>query len=379
MMNFLNRINYKLAFFGAVACLFSGESQALITCALSAARTDTLQIKPINISAGPDLPLGSVIYRGTWRDTNYQNQIKCTSNLTVDDSGKMYSELGIESASFPLSSWSGSPYPGKVYTTNIPGIGVAVWYAGNAVTTTSSHRMHVAEFEVDADISTLFYGFGSSFDISLVKIGTTPPGSYAVNALTFPTAKHFFSAYSNVAGLPITVRRINFSGSLTVSAQTCTTPDVNVPLGVHDVSEFSSTGSATPWVNFNVQLTNCPEFKGYYSGSNPVELTTGTYGASTSNQYGLRLSPTSSVIDSANGIMSVTPAIDAASGIGIQIASDNSGTKVPFNFSAEKTYDATKSGASTINIPMAARYIKTSSSMIPGKANGKVTFTINYY
>ncbi|XQN40152.1 type 1 fimbrial protein, partial [Serratia fonticola] len=50
-----------------------------------------------------------------------------------------------------------------------------------------------------------------------------------------------------------------------------------------------------------------------------------------------------------------------------------------FNFSAEQSVTLPKDGSSTIRIPLAARYIKTSAVLTPGKANGKVVFTINYY
>ncbi len=38
-----------------------------------------------------------------------------------------------------------------------------------------------------------------------------------------------------------------------------------------------------------------------------------------------------------------------------------------------------KDGSPTIRVPLAVRYIQTASAPTPGKANGKVVFTINYY
>lgn len=52
--------------------LCSGIAEAAITCVPENIRTDTLQIAPVNISAAPDLPLETVLYRGTWRDIEWK-------------------------------------------------------------------------------------------------------------------------------------------------------------------------------------------------------------------------------------------------------------------------------------------------------------------
>lgn len=52
-----------------VLILGSGVVQAQVTCApydASLPRRDTIPLAPINISAGIDIPVGSIIYRGAW-------------------------------------------------------------------------------------------------------------------------------------------------------------------------------------------------------------------------------------------------------------------------------------------------------------------------
>lgn len=378
-MRLFKVVHYILITLCGVGCFICSHVQASILCTPGTSRTENLQITPMNISAGPDLPLGTIIYRGVRFETDGSNLINCSTTSPGGDTGILNLELGIDLAPYPLSSWSGSPYAGKVYTTNIPGIGVVVGYDDNAVTTMSPYRLGSYLIKLEPGAPELILGLAAKFDLSLIKIGSTPPGNYTINASTFPTAKLFFTGSANVYGLPVTVRRINYSGTLTVSAQTCTTPDVNVPLGVHDASELSGGNNTTSWVEFNINLVNCPEFRGYYPGSNPVNLTAGLYGVSTHNQYGLTLSPTTSIIDAELGIMNVIQSKEAAKGIGIQIASIKSGLKSPFNFNAEEKYTSPSDGVNIINIPMAARYIKVSSNTSPGEADGKITFTINYY
>ncbi|WP_419236366.1 fimbrial protein [Serratia fonticola] len=95
----------------------------------------------------------------------------------------------------------------------------------------------------------------------------------------------------------------------------------------------------------------------------------------------MRLTPTTSVIDAANGIMAIDSSVSgAAAGVGIQIGWGNSSqTPTLFNFAGEQTLTLPKDGSPTIRVPLAARYIQTATSVSPGKANGKVVFTINYY
>lgn len=107
----------------------------------------------------------------------------------------------------------------------------------------------------------------------------------------------------------------------------------------------------------------------------------GTVANSINNSIGVRLTPATNVIDAANGIMAIDSSVSgAASGVGIQIASGSSSqTPTPFNFAAEQRVTLPKDGSSTIRVPLVARYIQTESNIMPGKANGKVVFLINYY
>nr|WP_281269779.1 fimbrial protein [Edaphovirga cremea] len=114
------------------------------------------------------------------------------------------------------------------------------------------------------------------------------------------------------------------------------------------------------------------------------DYSTGTGGAvpaSTNNNIGVRFTPSTSVIDSANGIMATdTSSPNAALGVGIQLGwGSTSGNPALVNFANEKIYQLPKSGSSTLRIPLVARYIQTDVMVTPGTADGKAVFVINYY
>ncbi|RDL18884.1 fimbrial protein [Serratia fonticola] len=369
------------ALLGSLFFLFSHTTQAVVTCSLGTARTETATLTPSNISAGPDLPVGTVIYRSTWIDASPANQIKCTTDIATGDTGKSLVRAILVSAPYPLSSWAGSPFPGAVYQTNIPGVGVAVWFSNIPMTTTSSIVIGAIDFSIPSSSSSVNYGFNNLFDFSLIKIGEMTPGVYNFNApSSLPVVKIYLDAFINSMGFPITTRTINFSGTLQISAQTCTTPDVNTYLGSYDTALLSSVGS-TPWVDSSIKLTNCPVFRGYYPTSNPTMIKGSSPSSivSTNNQFGIRLNPTSAIIDAANGVMSVTTSANAATGVGIQMAYGTAQSPELFNFMNEKNVISPKDGSRTITLPLVARYIKTAPTVTPGRADGKVTFTVSYY
>lgn len=359
------------------------SAHALLTCTAREFYSKTVPIIANDISAGNELPIGTVIYRGTMNEASGPaSYIDCKSNIS-NDTGNFNFNLGIDSAPMPLSSWSGSPFPGVVYQTNIPGIGIAVWYGGNGVTQTKPYALGgTKSLTVLSPSLTASMGIGAIFDISLVKIGPTPPGSYVINSSSFPTVKWYYSPVSNVVG-PTTISRLyNFSGSINVTVPTCTTPDVNVQLGKYDInSSFPSSGKATPWVDFSVQLTNCPVFQGYYSNAVTLVSSVGpSIPTATTNKIGMVVTPQTPIVNASAGMFAVTPSAGAAQGVAIQLANVQAGNiKAMVNFATEYKYDMSSSNGSTFTIPMSARYISTSPTVKPGVANGTVTYTINYY
>ncbi|MEX2942208.1 fimbrial protein [Serratia fonticola] len=381
-------INIYFGLLGTLSLLFSGTAQALIECSAYSAPSHSIPITPGTLSVGPDMPLGSIIYRGNIGPgvNEISGYTHCKNTPGPNVPGEVFSyttSYNISNAPRPLSAWNRDRYAGKVYETGIPGVGIAMVYGNNAFTSISPYRVNTSA-TMYLDGRSVKIGV-ASVNFMLIKIGAIPAGSFNVSAAEFPTIfiSRFGDASGNVVPFNFPVVYYNFSGVLRFTQPTCVTPDVDVELGRHEVASFTAAGSTTPWQNFTIQLTNCPVFSGYYNNSSFPRLFHPSGSTSTpatvSNNFELKLTPTSSIINDTNGIMAVIPAANAATGVGIQIAYDSAGSPELFRFSAGKTFKLPKNGATTLTVPMMARYIKTGSTVNPGRADGKVTFTISYY
>ncbi|MBC3382244.1 type 1 fimbrial protein [Serratia fonticola] len=386
----MNRKTY-FGLLGGLVLLFSNAAQALIQCRPGPTPSHTVPVTPGTLSVGPDMPVGSIIYRGSLGQgivNSKSGYIRCANTPPPNVPGEAFSHTtswDMSNTPLPLSSWNGYPHAGKVYETGIPGVGFVAWVSHPNFSFTN-----VAPYRAKYTATMPSDGVGWQIaaypmDFYLIKIGNIPAGSFTLNAAQFPTLRISMQgdASDNVVPFDIPVSYFNFSGTLQFTQPSCVTPDVTVELGSHEVATFAAAGSTTPWQSFNIQLTHCPRFNGYYNRDTYPVLFNAAGSTNTpdtvNNNFGLKLTPTSSVINDMNGIMAVTPGSNAASGVGIQIAYGTASSPVPFVFSAEKKLALAKNGESTVTVPMLARYIKTSTTVSPGRADGKVTFTINYY
>lgn len=394
----INKVSGLLG--GILLSVTSANSWAVANCSFPAGstQTETVPLSPPVISAGADIPVGTVLYQGSWLMKN--TIMEC--QWAQADVGKSFwysSSTLITNAPLPLSNLATGPFAGAVYQTNIPGIGVAISRssAGNpvlpnrpAVTTDVENPIR----QVSNELGGANNFSGSTRYVSLIKTGPITPGSFTLSGANLPSIKTMIEPAVNshpgsvaVTGLPFTFYNINFQGTLTVSTQTCTTPVVAVYMGSYDINEYlGQMGAATPWIDASINLTGCPTFHGFYNATNTTSLMNYNTGLATvsnalNNNLGVRLTPATSVIDSANGVMAIDSTVSgAASGVGIQIGwGEKSQAPTLFNFAAEQTVTLPKDGTPTIRIPLSARYIQTAANPTPGKANGKVVFTINYY
>ncbi|MFC0226141.1 fimbrial protein [Serratia aquatilis] len=364
----------KKVILGSVLLSCSQYVLAAVTCTANSftARNFVTTLAPANITVGPDIPNGTVVYRLDFKDpgTNAGAFTCGPGSFSVPQN------LEYNSTPLPLSSWSGTPFPNRVYQTSVPGIGVAI------SSDLTNQAIPTAAFTTTYS-GTNFYSFSIRINavLSLIKIGAVSPGT--ITGASLPTVRLNLGPDPSVSNSVIRVYNLSYAGSLNVVSQTCTTPDVNVPLGSFETSIFTAVGTVTPWKDASITLNNCPRFYGYYNNSSyntsPGSGAT-TVGSAVANILNVKLTPQNSIWDTVKGIMNITSGTGAASGVGIQLAwGDKSGTPQPINWNQTYNYTPGNTTATTFKIPLSARYYQTSNTVTPGRANGNVTFTINYY
>lgn len=364
--------------------LCTGNSAwAVITCKVSPNQQPEISSVALagSFYAGNDLPIGSVIYRTTIK-TSGMPGITCDAAFTVN----RYFSVATEPSGSPFSL-SGSPYTGEIYPTNVPGIGVALWYSGKTFTKNSPLQRTSQPYTNEKPGGAL--GISGIFDISLIKTGPIDSGS-VVNGISLPTVIMYAGEEPGYTGLPIRTWTVNFSGSINFTTQTCQTPDIDVAMGSYEVRQyFKGVGSTTPWIDSSIRLENCPTFTGYYGSSTPQSISgsgspAGT--SMTSNLLKISLQPLTDFIDNGNGVFAVNASNGGspATGIGLQLGYTPDVTASPTTptniWKNGDTWDVTppNNGTANFRIPLAARYYQTNNVVTPGPADGKVVFTIIY-
>lgn len=355
----------------AVAGLTLMAGAALADCNFVDGTSTMVRTQPLlggNLTVGRDVPLGAEIYRQTFQAAN-SVRLSCSAGLY-----NIETRRGLPVKPLALSSWAGTPWAGNVYQTGVPGIGIAIWYAGNALPFTGNGTncgggVNACVWNIQGTLA---------FDISFIKIGEVSPGT--IQGAQLPTVDQRWQSSNNIE-----LSRVNFSGAINIVSRTCSTPDVSVPMGTYRLNEFSGKNSFTPWKDFSIALNNCPAFHGYYQGTGPRWLSDGSSNnldSRKNNVLQVRLDPTRAAITPNLGIMSLNPSAPgedpAATGVGLQVA-DSHGAPLPLaTLRASGITPRAVEGAS-YTIPLKARYIQTEDSLTAGPANATATFTINYY
>ncbi len=149
---------------------------------------------------------------------------------------------------------------------------------------------------------------------------------------------------------------------VTIVPLTCTTPDVNIPMGTFKTTDFPSVGSLSPNpAGFAIQLLNCP-------GGTAVSGTQS--GQIHSIQY--RIDPTSGTVVTNVAALTGSP---SATGVGIELF-NSSGAVFPLATATTLSgYNSTSGGS--YSIPMTARYYRTG-TVTAGPANSTMTLTVSY-
>lgn len=328
-----------------------------------------------SISVGRDVPVGTEVYRQKFSMASGQAvKVQCKYAPFV-----MWTDMTVESQ-YALTNWSTGPYAGKVYKTAVPGLGIAFKRnSGQLLPWQSSKQQAICNAGFNCDVP--FEG-PSNFELILIKIGDISPGVLMGNTLPI------ISLFGNLGDTRMLGFKMGVSGNIQIVSRTCSTPDVTVPMGTHQAKTFTGINTSSGWVDFAIQLNNCPAFTGTFSTTGPGWISqsgnspsgTGTSGILVNNTLQYRVDPARAAFNAGNGVLNLDPmtagSSPAATGVGLQIATLNgNGLPLSKNQNSGLVLQTTDSSYS---IRLRARYLQTQAKVTPGPANASATFTIIY-
>lgn len=363
--------------------LLSKYSQADIQCGIDARYPYRDLTVPLNgsVYAGNDLPNGTTLYR--FKATGSENKVALRCDTKDPWTANVYYKV-ISEPLGPAFNFPGNTYNGPVYPTNIPGIGVAIYTANSNPTITVNTPMYVPmnyEWNGTATGSASVLTRNPVVYIAFVKTGNILNGS-SILGNSIPPLGITVEQTPGLSGFPLDLLKISFSGTVNVQSSTCQTQDRTVFLGEYELRKnFRGKGSVTPWIDSSIELTNCPVFSGYYSSNyqTSIDGETPTGGTPTENKLLVSITANTGVIDAAAGIISINETqSDSASGLGIQLGWGDKSNPLVWNLSQQQIFSPPNDGTKSIIIPIAARYYQTENVVSPGRADGKIIFTINY-
>lgn len=374
-------------------------SSASITCAKNySGRTTFVEQyvsvlgKNITVSALRDLPVGSVLFRQYIYDADHQTigVDRCVSTVSGGENLKLVHALNVEGA---LPAVVGQYQGLNVYSTNVSGIGmvVAVTYTNDSTSLSGLPDSSIIQTKITTTESG---GFGTefsdqAFELLLVKVGDISPGVWTV-AIDYPVITRSTQATNTTEMTQDYGYRWHILGTTNIVAGTCQTPDVTVPMGEHSIAESTTT----EWVDFNINLLNCPPMYGRYnrnasdSSSTAVvrwrSSTDYTIGApDMANSIGFLLNPVSGYQTLATGgeCAALTDDTDMAKGMCLEIQ-NRENVNVLTNSKANTLTDSgltLQQSTASYAIPLKARYARNNESTLrAGKADTAVEFTLNY-
>ena len=327
----------------------------------------TMPLQGSTISVGRDLPDGATLFRQTFI-ASPRMRIRCAASVST-----IREEYRLESTPLPQIPPGRPEFQGKIYETGVPGVGVAVWYAGNGFPFSRSLG------NCGGGTAACHWGISGIMDISLIKTGPIAGGVIRGDLLP-SISMHWLT------GNDLELHRIKFSGTVNVVTATCATPDVNVPLGLHRVNDLKGIDTGTPWRDFEIRLDGCPAVSGYSNGTNPTiwySDGSSTAGTRTGHAVSYQLNPQAGSIDAARGIARLSASTSgrapAAGGIGVQIADRaNQPVRLASLNAGPNMHVGTAAGTS-YSIRLRARYIQVADTVTPGPANAAVEFMLQYH
>ncbi|WP_421566942.1 fimbrial protein [Stenotrophomonas sp. PD6] len=342
------RLGRLVAVLSCVALIagIAPSALAAVTCS-GGNRTVQIQV-PTSITVPRDAPVGTQL-TGWILSPGYSDLFNCTGATTADAVGVRLDSMMTSPTGLTLID-SGSTY--KVFETSLPGIGIAagyLTYANGCGWQASWSPLSINGAR--ACNSPKYTANGAQLRLLFVKTGQIASG--VVSGMSLAKAGPYIN------GALDTSQSVLYSmGPVRIDALACTTPNVTVPLGTHMSTEFKGKGSSTRLVPFKIALMGCP---------GPTDL-----GALSRITY--QIDAVTPIVDAAQSVVALG-AEAGARGIGIQLL-DKAGN--PFPLGTATPLSGYGGAQGDYSIDFGARYIQTDTAVMPGSADGAMTFTLNY-
>lgn len=316
-----------------------GEAAAAYTCSDAKGATVNLPVAA-SYTQSRDLANGTMLT--DWTTVDSGDWYTCTITNGYLTYG-YYGQTFMESAGV---SYNGSP----VSKTNVPGVGVMVRVRirrGGAPLTDWKYGVWSTVKTSNSGTITV----GGEFQIAIVKYG--PIGSGTIK--TFPLSAYRVGGDSDEwYGKGGYDRKYVFP-DVTVTAKSCTTPDVIVNLGDYSVAALPNIGSRTTLKRFTLQVNSCsPDMASVYYGFN-FSGTTGYSGKD--GRFGLTSTAT-------------------AKGVNVKLLNGD-GTAV---VELDKWYTLTsynKAVGGSYTVPLSAAYERVG-DLTPGTADAELVIAMSY-
>lgn len=375
-----------------LSALFSMTSAARAACSVKNMSTVPFQYNVDETYSGNERPVGSTLYRAAYAVGSFGGD----TTVTCDQDTTLYKFLTITAEPLGQPVTMATDFgTGPVYPTNVSGIGIVYFYSNPTKFITLTQPTSPTTINLKANtpqsMATQLSLSEGNFDVALIKTGPVASGSSVSISQAVPHLAVVVSTNQTYDASAMKVVNIPQSGWITVTTSTCETPDVSVSMGSHDANKFTGKGYTTGWKDASIVLQNCPTFSGYYAnnytaqvipleGGTPDEPSMGR----NLNTLTVSLTALNPIVDTTNQVMGLDSGNDVATGIGIQLGYSASISAVATSpqtiWSPGKNWDIAPptDGRLSFKIPLAARYYQTEDTVMPGKANAKVTFNIDY-
>jgi major type 1 subunit fimbrin (pilin) len=360
----IRRVRKLVARFLMLACAVMLSKGALAAC--SGGPVSIVLPMASKIAVARDLPVGALLT--SWVPANGIEWSCSTGQYQAN--GARITIGQFSTASGQTASDANGTY--TVWNTNVPGIGIVVamrFYVGSLGDCASggagwsTWRTPPGGWS-GAVCPSANFAYTATYT-SQVSVALVKTGAMAVGGTISGTVAQAAPVNITVSNT-LTAQAASFvlSGT-TIVPMTCTTPDVNVPMGTFKTTDFSSVGSLSPGsaAPVNLQFLNCPSVNTSSGGA---------AGTGQINAVKYYIQPTTTVATNVGGL---TTGTGAATGVGIQLFT-SAGTVFPLG--ATQTLSGYSSaGGGSYTVPLTARYYRTG-TVTAGTANATMTLYVSY-